>query len=267
MFKVIASDLDGTLLNSDKDISDYTIKTLKEAYDKGTEFIVCTGRMYDSMSYLLPKLTFSRYSITSMGAEIYDNFTKKRVYERPMEEEHVLRIAEYGLKNNVHMNIYINNVLYTNSLDKYSERYYKDTTSQALLIEGDVLEFLKGKKLSKLIFIGEEEDMPKHFKVMTELLGGKINICASFKHYLEFSHIEAQKDITLNKFIETLGYKKDELIVFGDSGNDVSMLKNTGFSVCVANGWQEAKDASNLICESNDNDGVAKTVKRFILGE
>ena len=267
MFKVIASDLDGTLLNSDKDISDYTVETLKEAKEKGIDFIVCTGRLYDSMEFLLPKLSFCRYSITSMGAEIYDNFEKKLIYERPMEEAHVLEIAEYALKNNIHMNIYIDNVLYTNSLDKYSERYYKDTTTMAKLIEGDVLEFLKGKKLSKLLFIGEEEDMPAHFKYFTEKLGSELNICASFRHYVEFSHIEAQKDITLNKFIEKLGYNKDELIVFGDSGNDVSMLKNTGFSVCVGNGWDEAKAACNLICESNDNDGVAKTVKRLVLGK
>ncbi len=265
MFKVIASDLDGTLLNSDKDISDYTLKTLEEAYKNGIDFIVCTGRLYKSMEFLLPKLTFCRYSITSMGAEIYDNFQKKLIYERPMEEEHVLKIVEYGLKNNVHMNIYINNELYTNSLDKYSEKYFKDTTTQALLIEGDVLEFVKGKKLSKLIFIGEEEDMPSHFEKMRETFGGSLNICASFRHYVEFSHIEAQKDITLNKFIESLGHKRDELIVFGDSGNDVSMLKNTGFSVTVGNGWDEAKRVSNLICESNDNDGVAKTVKRLVL--
>ncbi len=267
MFKVIASDLDGTLLDSKQDISDYSVETLKEAYDKGVDFIVCTGRLYDSMSFLLPKLTFCRYAITSMGAEIYDNFEKKLIYERPMEEAHVLEIVEYGLQNNVHMNIYIENVLYTNSMDKYAERYFKETTTMALPIEGDVLEFVKGKKLSKLIFIGEEEDMPAHFDAITEKLGGKINICASCKRYVEFSHIEAQKDITLNKFIESLGYKKEELIVFGDSGNDVSMLKNTGFAVCVGNGWDEAKKVSNLICESNDNDGVAKTVKRLILGK
>ena len=62
-----------------------------------------------------------------------------------------------------------------------------------------------------------------------------------------------------------LNLKKEDLIVFGDSGNDVSMLKNTGFSCCVANGWDEAKEASNLIVESNDNDGVARTVERLIL--
>lgn len=265
MFKIIASDLDGTLLNSEKTVSDYTIETLQKACDQGIDFIICTGRMYGSMEYLIPKIPFCRYAITCMGAEIYDIFENKRIFERPLEDEHVMMLAEYGLKNNIHMNIYIDNVLYTNSLDKYSQKYYEDTTTMALPIEGDVLEFLKGKKLSKLIYIGEPEDMPAHNQAIQDMLGGKINICASFKHYVECSHIEAQKDVTLNKFIESLGFTRDELIVFGDSGNDVSMLENTGFSVCVGNGWDEAKKASKIIVESNDNDGVARTVKRLIL--
>ena len=265
MFKIIASDLDGTLLNSEKTVSEFTVNTLQKAYEQGVDFVICTGRMFGSMGYLIPKIPFCRYAITSMGAEIYDIFENKRIYECPLEEEHVMMLAEYGLKNNVHMNIYIDNVLYTNSLDKYSQKYYEDTTTMALPIEGDVLEFLKGKKLSKLIFIGEPEDMPAHNEAIQKMLGGKINICASFRHYVECSNIQAQKDITLNKFIESLGFKRDELIVFGDSGNDESMLKNTGFSVCVGNGWEETKKVSNLIVESNDNDGVARTVARLIL--
>lgn len=265
MFKIIASDLDGTLLNSERQITPYTAETLKRCYDKGVDFIICTGRLYHSIRTFLPFLPFSRYSITSMGAEVYDNFEKKLIYECPLEEKHTLAIAEYGLKNNVHMNIYIDNVLYTNSIDKYSERYERETTTAATLIEGDVMKFLKGKKLSKLIFIGEEQDMPEHNKNITQMLGNEINICASFARYVECSNINAQKHITLNNLIERLGFKRDELIVFGDSGNDVSMLENTGFSCCVGNGWDMAKKVSNLVVESNDNDGVARTVERLIL--
>jgi Cof subfamily protein (haloacid dehalogenase superfamily) len=265
MFKVIATDLDGTLLDSEQKVSAYTVETLKKACEMGVEFIVCTGRMYDSIGFLLPDIPFCRYAITSMGAEIYDNFEKKRIYECPLEEEHTMMLAQYALEHNVHMNIYIDNVLYTNIMDKYAERYYRETTTMAKLIEGDVLEFLKGKRLSKLIFIGEEEDIAEHSKAVHAMLDGKVNICASQKRYVECSHLNAQKDITLNAFIERLGYRRDELIVFGDSGNDVSMLENTGFSVCVGNGWQEAKKISNLVVESNDNDGVARTVERLII--
>lgn len=265
MFKIIASDLDGTLLNSQKEITEYSFNVLNKAFEKGVEFAVCTGRMYKSMEYLMPQLSFSRYSITSMGAEIYDNFTKERIYLKPLEEQHTLALAEYAIKNNVHMNIYLDNVLYTNSLDHYSQWYYEETTTMAKEVEGDVLEFLKGKKLSKLIFISEPEDAKKHFEAIEEMLGGKINICASNSRYVECSHIDAQKDKTLRVLLDMLNLKMDQLIVFGDSGNDVSMLKNTGFSCCVANGWDEAKKAADLIIESNDNNGVARTVERLIL--
>lgn len=265
MFKLIASDLDGTLLNSQKEISDYSIEILKKAQAKGVDFAVCTGRMYGSMEYLMPKLSFSRYSINIMGAEIYDNFTKERIYFRPLEDEHTLAIARYAVDNNIHMNIYLDNVLYTNFDDDYRHWYHKETTSLGKVIEGDVLEFIKGKKPSKILFISEPEEAKKHFENMQKMFGESLNICASHPRYVEFSHIDAQKDKTLLVLLEMLNIKKEELIVFGDSGNDVSMLKNTGFSCCVANGWDEAKEASNLIIESNDNDGVARTVERLIL--
>lgn len=265
MFKLIASDLDGTLLNSQKEISEYSEKVLKEAVEKGVDFAVCTGRMYGSMQYLMPKLSFSRYSINTMGAEIYDNFTKERIYSRPLEEEHTMMIAEYARDNKIHMNIYLDNVLYTNQMDDYVLWYYRETTSMAKEIEGDVLEFLKGKKVSKLVFISEPEESPKHFKAIEEMLGGKINICASDPRFVECSHIDARKDKALMVLLDMLKLKKEQLIVFGDSGNDVTMLKNTGFSCCMANGWDEAKKAANVIVESNDDDGVARTVERLIL--
>lgn len=265
MFKLIASDLDGTLLNSQKEISDYSIEILKKAQEKGVDFAVCTGRMYGSMEYLMPKLSFSRYSINIMGAEIYDNFTRERIYFRPLEDEHTMMIAKYAVEKKVHLNIYLDNVLYTNFDDSYRAWYHKETTTLGKVIEGDVLEFIKGKKASKLVFISEPDDALKHYKAIEEMLGGKINICASHPRYVECSHIDAQKDKTLLVLLDMLNLKKEDLIVFGDSGNDVSMLKNTGFSCCVANGWDEAKQVSNLIVESNDNDGVARTVERLIL--
>lgn len=264
MFKLIASDLDGTLLNSNKEISDYSIKVLKEAQEKGVDFAVCTGRMYGSMEYLMPKLTFSKYSINIMGAEIYNNFTKERIYFKPLEDEHVEKIVKYAAENKVHANLYIDNVLYTNLDDEFRHWYHKETTSLGIVVD-NMIEFVKGKKLSKIVFISQPEDAKTHFENMQQILGNSLNICASHPRYVEMSHIDAQKDKTLLVLLDMLNIKKEELIVFGDSGNDVSMLKNTGYSCCVANGWDEAKQASDLIVESNDDDGVAKTVEKLIL--
>jgi len=213
----------------------------------------------------MPKLTFSRYSINIMGAEIYDNFSKERIYFRPLEDEHMQKIVKYGVENNVHMNLYIDNVLYTNFDDEYRHWYHKETTSLGIVIEGDVLEFVKNKKLSKIVFISEPDNAKHHFENIQKMFGESINICASHPRYVEMSHIDAQKDKTLLVLLDMLNIKKEELIVFGDSGNDISMLTNTGYSCCVANGWDEAKKASDLVVESNDDDGVARTVERLIL--
>ena len=88
MFKLIASDLDGTLLKNNAAISQYSVSILEAAAQAGIPFIICTGRMYDSLKEILPALPFCRYAITSMGAEIYDNFEKKRIYSKPLEHEY-----------------------------------------------------------------------------------------------------------------------------------------------------------------------------------
>lgn len=267
MFKLIASDLDGTLLNSDLEVSDETVKALTRAYEKGVDFVICTGRMYDSLKFILPKLPFCRYAITCMGAEIYDNFEKKRIYVQTMDPEYVRWIVSYGVEHNIHMNIYSDNVLYNNKTDEYTEIYFRETGTRANKIEGDAVEFVKKLHITKLVYIDEPEKIRVYDRDVREHFGKKINICASSEYYVEMSAINAQKDIALNLLADRLNVRRNELIVFGDSGNDVAMLKNTGFSVCMANGWQEAKDAADIIAESNDNDGVARTVQRLILCE
>lgn len=265
MFKIIATDLDGTLLRQDGSVSEYTQKILAEAAQKGVETIICTGRMFTALRGVLPQVPFCRYAITIMGAEIYDIKEKKKIFSMPLEDENVEFLLQYGYENNLHTHIYIDDVLYVNAMDKYTEYYTKHSTSIANLLKEDMRQFAKGKKLSKILFMAEADEVKVHLARLKKLKGEKINFCASDPTYLECSSIKAQKDITLNYFIEQLGIKRDELIVFGDSGNDISMLKNTGFSCAMANGWPEAKEVADLVVESNEEDGVAKTVERLIL--
>lgn len=267
MFKAIAVDLDGTLLHNDRTISAYTKDVLARAVNAGTEFIICTGRMYDSLKTILPQLPFCHYAITCMGAEVYDTRTNERVISHPMEQAYAETLVAYAQETHTHIQLYSHNILYTNSLDKYSDRYFIETTSQARGIDGDVMTFAKTNEFSKMILIDEEDRIPEHRERVQALLGGKLNICASCTRYVECSSLTATKDGTLNDLMASLGIARNELIVFGDSGNDVSMLANTGFSCAVANGWESAKKVSNLIVESNENDGVARTVARLILKE
>ena len=267
MFHAIVTDLDGTLLQSDRTLSDYTVQTLERACRQGATLIVSTGRMYDSLKCILPRLPFCRYAVTTMGAELYDTQSGQLLESVPLEEAYTEALVAYGLAHNIHMNLYIDNVLYTNSMDKYAQQYFRITTTMAKLVEGDVQAFVRGKKLAKLVFIGEEEEIAVHNKAIRELLGGKINICASSRMYVECSSLRAQKHLMLDRLLKQLSIKKEETLVFGDSGNDVTMLSSIGFSVCVANGWEEAKAVSRLLCESNDDDGVARTVAILLLKE
>ncbi len=265
MFKLIASDLDGTLLKNDKTISQYSVSVLKSAAQAGVSFVICTGRMYDSLKNILPVLPFCRYAITCMGAEIYDNFEKKRIYSRPMEHEYAEALISYALKNDIHMHLYIDDIVYTSRLDQYSDLYFKTTTSMGRLIKGDIFTLIQGKDIAKILYMGPPEEIARHSRNINALLGDRINNVSSNPMFAEFASRTAGKDTALKALCAQLSVKMDELIVFGDSGNDIAMLKNTGFSCAVANAWEEAKNAANILVESNENDGVAKTVRRLIL--
>lgn len=267
MFKLIASDLDGTLLKNDKTISEYSASVLRAAAQAGVPFIICTGRMYDSLKEILPTLPFCQYAITCMGAEIYDNFEKKRIYSKPLEHEYARELIAYAQKNNVHMQLYIDDILYTSAMDEYTDLYLKNTTSLGRLIDGDIFEFIKGKDISKILYMGQPEDIARHSQAVSALLNGKIRSVSSDPMFAEFASLNAGKDTALKALCLHLNVKMDELIVFGDSGNDIDMLQNTGFSCAVANAWDEAKKAANILIESNENDGVAKTVRRLILNK
>jgi cof-like hydrolase len=265
MFKLIASDLDGTLLKNNAAISQYSVSILEAAAQAGIPFIICTGRMYDSLKEILPALPFCRYAITSMGAEIYDNFEKKRIYSKPLEHEYAEVLITYALKHNIHMHLYINDILYTSALDQYSDLYFRHTTSMGRPIPGNIFTFIKEKDISKILYMGEPADIAEHSKHINELLKDKIHNVSSDPMFAEFASLKAGKDTALKALCAQLDINMDELIVFGDSGNDIAMLQNTGFSCAVANAWDEAKKAADIIVESNENDGVAKTVRRLIL--
>lgn len=267
MFKAIATDLDGTLLNSDSAVSAYSKEILQKAADRGVEIIVCTGRMFASIAPVRDSLPFVRWAITCMGADVYEFASGKRVDSHPLSGEPVEKITAYALKHNIHLHLYHDNTLYISKSDKYSDWYCSVNGTPAQLIPGDPMEFIQGKGFSKTLYIGPPEEIKVHLAAVQEMLGETANVCQAHETFVECSHPDAQKDKRLLELIARLGIKKEELLVFGDSGNDIGMLKNTGFSVAVANAWPETKQAADILVESNDNDGVARTVRRLVLGE
>lgn len=261
--KLIATDLDGTLLHSDGNISPFTLNTLRQASDKGANVVIATGRMFAGTSQILRYMPFCRYCITTNGAEIYDRTTDKLIYSRPIEQETALFVANYAKKNNIHMHAYAENVLYTTMLDEKSVLYKKATGLMGTLLEEDFCDFYSKHSIAKLVLIDSRENCDKFFLGLKNTLGKSASIVQSNANFVEITSNLATKGQALNFLIDFLGVLPKQTIAFGDSGNDIPMLSGPWNSRAVANAWTEVKQIADKIIESNNDDGVAKEINRI----
>ncbi len=261
--KLIATDMDGTLLHSDGNISPFTLDALRLANANGASVVIATGRMFAGISHLLRYMPFCRYCITTNGAEIYDRTTNKVIYSRPIERETALFIADYAKKHNIHMHAYADNVLYTTMIDEISILYKKATTLMGTLIEEDFAEFYSKHSVAKLVLIDSPENCDKFFSEIKNALGEKASIVQSNASFVEITSALATKGQALEFLIKYLGLLPQQAIAFGDSGNDIPMLLGPWHTCAVENAWDEVKQVADKIIESNNDDGVAKEIYRI----
>ena len=285
--KVIASDLDGTLLNENHEISTGNRMALQQAVEYGIRFIVSTGRNYADAKMILKGCRFDMDYVVASGSEtrdasgtilkkvymdqrdfpdIYDVISKYPVAVRfcsnagdymigTEEETHRYMVQEFRqFFNNQSEEELSHNPLFTKRIDALHsiQSIYDLQTGNVGVFKIFIFSYDKGM-LTKL---GKELS---RFR--------SIAVSSSFPTNLELTHIEAQKGIALSEYITQLGYKMKEVMVIGDSLNDYSMMSaKFGARVAMGNAVDEIKDVATHITRSNDDNGVAYAVNLMMSG-
>ena len=129
---------------------------------------------------------------------------------------------------------------------------------------GDLRQFIREPR-SKILMMAEEETVAQMLVLARKRFDGRVSVTCSKPYFLEFNPLTATKGIALRKAAELLGLAPENFIVFGDSLNDLSMLKIAGVSVAVSNGRPEIRSACDAVCLSNEEDGVARCLAEKIL--
>ena len=285
MIKVIASDMDGTLLNNNHAFSVKTIESLKKACAKGIRFMVVTGRNYISVLPPLEGTGLVCDYIVSSGAEI-----------RNPEKEVQLSIAlsfddceclYYKIKKYMPGIMFcseqMNYILGTfeeadNGLLDYI-KYFHDTKDRDELRKTDLykdmwsrtkvlpdFEALRANNvpITKMFLVSDDWQMLLEIKKEVEK-AGDFAVSSSFRNNLEITDLKAQKGPILKQYIESLGYTMDEVMVLGDSLNDYSMLEmDFGATIAMANADEEIKKIAKYITKSNEEDGVAYVIDEML---
>lgn len=285
MIKVIASDMDGTLLGDDHRIAPETLKAVKEAVNAGIRFMICTGRNFPGAMQELEGTDLVCDYIVGSGAEVRDP-EQNVVLTCPMSMELCRRvyrvIREYpvsmvictngydyriGTTDEVEESILLEAMLFHMNL---SREEVKKTPVYLRMIErtkiiADLAELEeKGVPVYKLFLFSEDRAMLEEIRKRLEP-DREVAAASSFPTNLELTDVKAQKGPVLKAYIESLGYTMDEVMVLGDSLNDLSMISmDFGATVAMENGDEEVKRAAKYITKTNGEFGVAYAIRELI---
>lgn len=268
MYKIIFCDLDGTLLDDNRNVSDINKNAINKAIEKGCKFVICSGRSNMSIDYFNKIFNFDKiknYAVAFNGAYIYETNTKKKLVEHLVPSTCAIKAINMCRKFNVDIMVYKNEILYfdapTIRTDTYAKRNMVNTTIVNNLIE------VASEPVSKVIIIGDNEELKKvENKVMSTNIKNEMTTFFSADILYEFNPIGIDKGTGLKELSEILNVNIKETIAIGDNYNDLSMIKAAGLGVCCINGEDGVKKFADYITITDNNEGaVAEVINKFIL--
>lgn len=270
--RMVALDLDGTTLNSAGDISDRTRAALERACEQGVDVVVSTGRAYTSLPEVVKSVKGIRYAITSNGAHINLIDTGEQVFSSYLSETAVLRVAELARELDTHIEVFVDGQAY---IDRDYYEFIRDNgaafrnTSYVLWsrkpVEDAVSLLLENKDcIENVNFVFESLDVLENSREAVSAIP-EAKITSSFINNLEVGGPSTSKKAALEELMGRLGVSRDELMCCGDAPNDIEMIEFAGIGVAVGNAWGGTGDHADYIAPSNDDDGVADAVEKFVL--
>lgn len=284
MIKLIASDMDGTLLNSNNEISKENLDAIKKAEENGIHFTIATGRDVTQVKEILKRYDLRCQCLLSNGSEYRDE--DGNILEKIDIEKDKLKEILYKLKNRgILAQLFTNEGRFTPN----SKEEALEGTIHMIQCFGKIESYEEAKELAiahpDFVGLNFIEDLDKFIESSIEVrkifaFYPDVNVIAeakkeieeieglavssSFVDNIEITHKDAQKGLTLAKVAKKLGIKKEEVMVLGDSFNDYSMFTEFTETVAMENAIPEIKEIAKYITDTNDNHGVAKAILKVI---
>jgi Cof subfamily protein (haloacid dehalogenase superfamily) len=264
IYKLVAIDMDGTLLTPELDISKDTVETVRSVIEKGVVITLSTGRMYPAALPFAKMLQLDVPIITCNGALTKCSRTGKVYDIKNIDIQHTSEILKYCLDEGLSVSIYDNDEIF---IEKNSENI--DIHEEIDMVEPKAIDDL-GKVITnsviKIMFNSRDKyKLEFHARKLHEMYNEKLNFYFSLPYFVEIVHKNANKRNALENLSKNMNIKREEIIAIGDNFNDLDMIKYAGLGVAMGNAPQYMKNEADLVTRSNDEDGVRYVLEKFIL--
>ncbi len=263
-FKLVALDLDDTLLDAQLLLSPRTKAAIRAARAAGIMVTIATGRMYRSARPFAVELDLAAPLITYQGA-LVKTVAGELFYYRPVPLELAHLALDIINRYDLHVNAYIDDNLYAARRTPAGDRYL--AIAKVPLHEvGDLRRFLATAP-AKLVVVADEEILDELAAELVLSIGEKLYITKSKPYFLEIMHPQARKGLALQYLADLQGINRREVIAFGDSYNDLDLLAAAGCGVAMGNSRPEIKAVADYVAPPNIEDGVAQVLEMIVAGD
>ena len=272
--RMIATDLDGTLLTSEKELTARTRAALEAAAAAGIEIVPATGRILCGLPGPVRELPFLRYAVTVNGAAVCDVRSGETLYEATIDTDTALAVLEYFDTLPVIYDAYIDGQGYMPAaMYESAAEFVRNPHSLKLVYDlrrpvPDLKAFIAGgrRRAQKIQLFSKETGFRDIVIPQMRRRFPSLAVSSSMSANIEVNSGEAGKDRGLLELAARLGIRPSEILAFGDEINDIPMLRAAGCGVAMGNGCDEAKAAADAVAPGNDSDGVAWVIDRLLKG-
>lgn len=266
MYKLIATDMDGTLLNDAHQITDETYEALKAASEQGVKIVLSTGRPYAGLRQYKERLAgIVDYTVSYNGALIEDVRTGQLHKNHFLGYDDLVFLHELSETLNVGMHFVDEERVYT-----AKRQVNRATLADAFLNElelhvVDVDDRFRAHAFPKILFAGEPEELDRVTSELPSFVYEKFTVVRSADIFLEFIHLETNKGSALEQIVAMEGLSLQDSISFGDNENDMAMLRLAGLGVAMENATEKVKAAADRVTVTNEAGGVARAIEEYVL--
>ncbi len=265
-YKLIAVDLDGTLIKKDQTISPHTVDTFMRVQQQGVKIVIASGRpTYGTapVADLLHVGDFGGYLLSFNGGEIYDWANKETLHAVTLDDSVKPFLYESARNNGFQIMTYVGNEIVA---EYAGNPYIQFTAMRNKMTIRQVPNFLEEVTypLSKCMIVGDPTPLHQLELAIQAPLQGKAEAYRSEPFFLEIVPNGIDKARGLSILLDKIGMKPEVLMAFGDGYNDIPMLQFAGMGVAMGNAADEVKKAADFVTRSNEDDGVAFAIEKFL---
>lgn len=261
MIKMIATDIDGTILNWDGHFSPKVIDCIKNLDKKGIKVVLVTGRMHSSTTPIAEILGLKTPIVSYQGG-LVKTYEGETLYQTQLSPDCAKKIIAWGRKNNIHLNLYLDDKLYVEQDNDAIKRYTKGKFVDYTVCSFDSL---KIENVNKILAIDyENADRVTDWVDYLNANFEDLYVVKSTPYFCEIGSKDAKKSSGVEFLAKMWGIDKSEILAIGDQNNDIELLQAGGIAIAMGNATDELKKYATYITDTVENDGFVKAVEKFM---